>query len=198
MELDDLKNTWNSATSKLEQQPKLTAKIIDQMTQEKYKSKITKIVYPEIIGVTICLISAIFIVVNYYKLDSTFLKIVGILSIMLLLSLSIISLLSLKELWIKKDMNKPYAETLKTLAIQKLQFWKLQRMNITLSYLLMVTVIILLSKLFKGIDLTHNTSFWTFSFSFGYIFLLFYSKWVSKYYKKTLKQTEELLQELHA
>jgi len=41
-----------------------------------------------------------------------------------------------------------------------------------------------------------NKYFWTFSFTLGYIFLLFYSKWVSKHYNKILSQAEELLKEL--
>ena len=196
MELDDFKKTWNNANNHREAQQNVTLKIIDQMIQKKYSSKIKKIAYPEIIGVSICLISALYIGVNFYKLDTAFLQGVGIVSILLLLTLSVISLLSLRQLHITGDVNKPYAETLKIFATQKLQFYKLQKLNITLSYLLLITIIILLSKLFNGKDVTDSKYFWTFSFSFGYIFLLFYSKWVSKFYKKTIRQTEELLAEL--
>lgn len=196
MELEDLKNAWNRANNPVKQQQNLTTKIIDQMTQRKYYSKIKKIAYPEIIGIFICLIAASYIALNFYKLDTTFLQGVGIVSISLLLTLSIISFLSFRQFNIKGDVNKPHVETLKIFAIQKIQFYKLQKINITLSYLLLVTIIILLSKLFSGIDITNSKYFWTFSFCFGYIFLLFYSKWVLKYYRKTLKQTEELLHEL--
>jgi hypothetical protein len=71
MELDDLKNTWDNQSNKEEQQ-NLTSKLIDQMTQEKYNSKINKIAYPEIIGSLICLIAIIYIGINFYKLDSNF------------------------------------------------------------------------------------------------------------------------------
>lgn len=198
MELDDLKNSWDKENNEAEQLHLLTPEIIDLMTQKKYSSKTKKIAYPEIAGVIICLISASFIGVNFYKLDTAFLQGTGIVSILLLLTLSAISLLSLRQLNIAGDLNKPYAETLKIFATQKLQFFKLQKMNITLSYLLLVTIIILLSKLFNGRDITDNKYFWTFSFTFGYIFLLFYSAWVSKYYQKTLSQAEELLEELKA
>jgi hypothetical protein len=196
MELDELKNTWDHASNPVAQQQHLTPKMLDQMIQKKYHSKIKKIAYPEIIGIIICLTSAFFIGVNFYKLDTEFLQGAGIISILLLLSLSILSLLSLQQLNIPQDVNRPYVATLKIFATKKLQFFKLQKTNAILSYLLLVSIIILLSKFFNGRDLTDAKYFWIYSFSFGYLFLLFYSKWVAKYYKKTLQQTEELLQEL--
>ncbi|MFE3868751.1 hypothetical protein ACFX5E_11785 [Flavobacterium sp. LS2P90] len=194
MELDELKNTWDNANNPIDQN--LTPKMIDQMIQKKYHAKIKKIAYPEIIGVIICLISAFFIGLNFYKLDTAFLQGAAILSILLLVILSLISLISLRQLNIPEDINMPYAATLKIFATQKLQFYKLQKTNVILSYVLLVSIIILLSKFFNRKDITETKYFWTYSFSFGYLFLLFYSKWVAKYYKKTVQKSEELLQEL--
>jgi hypothetical protein len=198
MELDDLKNTWDNINTKIKQQQNLTPFMIDKMTRRKYYSKIKRIAYPEIVGVIICLITAFYIAAYFNKLDTPFLKAVGIVSILLLLMLSLISLFSLRQLNIKGGINRSYAETLKMFAAQKLQFGKLQKANITLSYLLLVTVIILLAKLFYGRDITGSKYFWTFSFTGGYIFLLFFSKLVSKFYNKTLRQAEELLKELQS
>jgi len=195
MELDDLKSTWDNR-GKNAQQQHLTSIIIDQMAQKKYNSKIKRITYPEIIGSIICVATVGYIGFNFYKLDTTFLQGVGVTSIFLLLALSAISYLSLKQLAIAEDLSKPYAETLKIFATQKLRFYKLQKLNITLSYLLLVMVIILLSKFFSGKDITDSKYFWTLSFTFGYIFLLFFSRFVSRFYKNTLRQSEELLQEL--
>ena len=195
MELEEFKNILNSA-SKGEQQ--LTPKIIDQMTERKYYAKMKKIAYPEFIGIAICLAAAIFIGLNFEKLDTGFLQGTGVVSIVTLTALSIISYVSLQSFSDVKNVNKAYVETLKAFATHKLRFYKLQKINVLLSYLLMVTFIILLSKFFNGMDVTENKYFWIFSITFGYIFLQFYSKWVMKYYRKTLNQTEELLKELSA
>jgi hypothetical protein len=195
MELDDLKNIWDDQSNK-EQQQNLTTKLIEQMTQKKYNSKINKIAYPEIIGSIICLIAIVFIGLNFFKLNTIFLKAVGIVSSLVLLTLSTFSLLSVRQLKIPKDFNNPYTETLKIFATQKIEFYKLQKINMTLSYLLLVTIIILLSKFFSDKDITNSKYFWTFSFSLGYIFLLFLSRFVEKFYKSTLTKTEELLREL--
>jgi hypothetical protein len=137
----------------------------------------------------------VFIGLNFGKLDTTFLKGVGILSILLLMTLSIVSVISIQQFNIVGDLNKTYAETLKQFMLKKMRFRKLQQINIVLCHLLLIAVIILLSKFFSGKDITDSKYFWTFSFSLSYVFLLLYSKWVSKNYNNTLMQTEALLKE---
>ena len=142
MELDDLKTTWqNESNSAL--QNNLTTLIINKMTQDKYQSKIKKITLPEIIGSSICVIAAGFIALNFNKLDAVILQAVGVASIIILLIISTIGILSLQQLNMKKDLIKPYAETLKIFATQKLAFYKLQKINIILCYLLMVIIIVI-------------------------------------------------------
>lgn len=194
MELDDLKNIWDKQGTN-DQQANLTNRIINQVTQEKYNSKINKIVYPEIIGSIICLLATVFIGLNFYKLDTAFLQGVGVTSILILLTVSILSFLSIRKLNMEIDFTKPYAEAIKIFANQKIAFYKLQKINMILSYLLLVTIIILLSKFFSGKDITESKYFWTLSFSLGYIFLLFLSKFVGKFYKSALTKTENLLKE---
>ena len=195
MELDDLKSTWQNESNDATQNY-LTTSIIDKMTKEKYHSKIKKISFPEIIGSIVCIIAAGIMVLNFKKLDTVVLQAVGVASIIILLVISGLSVLSLQRLNMKKDLTKPYAETLKTFITQKLAFYKLQKINIFLCYLLMVTIIILLPKLFGNKDITEYKYFWLSTFTTGYIILFFLSKFVSKYYEKTLQQSEELLAEL--
>ncbi|MFM9987169.1 hypothetical protein [Flavobacterium sp.] len=191
MELDDLKKSWSEVSN----QAKIDTKMIDQITKYKYKSGLNKIIYPEIIGILICILGAIYIGLHFDKLDTNLLKGVGILAIVILVILPVISLMSLLQFNRIGDLNKPYSETLKDFEIQKKRFHKLLKINSTLSYLLLVTIIVLLSKLFGENDITKSKYFWIFSFSFGYIFLLFYSKWVAKYYKNSLQEVEGLLNE---
>ncbi len=196
MELDDLKIFWTNASNQPVTQKILTPENIDLMIKRKYYSKIRKIAYPEIAGTAICLTAVTYIGINFNKLDSSFLQGTGILTILLLIILSALSIASLQTLKLRENANRPYAEMLKIFIQKKSAFYKLQKINILLSYLLLVTTIILLSKLYTGTDISGNKYFWIFSFSLGYIFLLFFSTYVSKFYKKTLQQTEELLKEL--
>jgi hypothetical protein len=199
MELDDLKNTWNEIDNQVKGKQNLTLKIFDKMSNRKFKSKMYKIILPEILGSIICISSAFFIGFNFYKLDVLTYQIIGVLGILLFVIVTAISLLSLQTLNKVGDVGKPYVDTLKDFATQKIKFYKLQKLNLRLSYLLLVIVVLLLPKFFEKNGIADNkVFFYTFSFSCCFIFLLFFSKWVIKSYTKTIGQAEDLLKELTA
>lgn len=196
MELDDLKKTWKAAKTPAEEQENVNPGLLEKMNDRKYRSQVKKVTIPEMAGSIVCLAGAVFIGSSFGKLNTVLLQGAGVISILLLLLLPILSAVSTWRLSATGNLDKPYAATLKAFANQKLRFVKLQKLNVTLSYLLLVTIIVLLPRLFGGNDLSGNKYFWLFSITIGYIFLLFYSKWVEKYYRKTLQQAEELLKEL--
>ncbi len=196
MELDDLKKQWESVTNETIKQNNLTLKIIDQMIHKKYNSKIRKIIFPELTGGIICLLAVIFIVYNFNQLDTTLLQTIGVITILLLMTLPAISFLSVTPFNLANDLSKPYVEIIKRFAVYRIRFQKYQQVNAFLSYLLLVTIIILLPKFSSGKDITGNKYFWIFAFSFGYIFLAFFSKWVKKFYNNSLQQAEDLLKEI--
>jgi hypothetical protein len=180
------------------EQQNLNTATLEKIRDKNYRSKLKKITMPEIAGGIVCLAAAAFVGFNFTKLDTNLLQAAGVLSVLLLLLLPVISALSTWKLSKVSDANKPYAETLKLFAVQKLRFIKLQKLNVTLSYLLLVTIIVLFSKLVSGKDIFDNKYYWLFSFTIGFILLLFYSRWVEKYYRKSLQQAEELLKDLAA
>jgi len=198
MELDDLKNTWKETRNPLTDQQTVNRETLEKISNQNFRSRVNKITIPEIVGSIVCLAAAVYIGSSFDKLDSAFLQGAGVLSILLLLLLPVISYLSTRRLKVSGRIDQPYAAVVKDFAVQKIRFIKLQKLNVTLSYLLLVAVIVLLSKLFSGKDISVIKNYWLFSFSIGFIFLLFYSKWVNKYYRKTLRQAEELLRELAA
>ncbi len=198
MELDDFKHTWKETKSAVHQKRTLNPETLEKITGQNYRSKMKKIMIPEIGGSMVCLTAAVYIGLRFTKLDTDLLQAAGILSILLLLVLPTISTLSTWRLSKAGNVNRPYAETLKMFAVQKIRFIKLQKLNVTLSYLLLVTIIVVLSKLFSGKDISVVKYYWLFSFTIGFIFLLFYARWVEKFYKRSLQQVEELLQELAA
>ncbi|MEP7255001.1 MAG: hypothetical protein ABI666_04450 [Ferruginibacter sp.] len=199
MELDDLKKDWEAVNDQTAKQNNLTPEIIDQMTKKKYYTAINKIKYPEWAGAIICWLAAAFIGFHFNRLDTIFFQIAGIAAILIFLLLPAISIISLNRFNLINDPNKPYAETLRLFAVQKLKFQKFQRANVLFSYLLAAITVIVLPKLFYVKDITHsNNYFWVLAFPLGYIFILFFSKWVMKFYNRKLNQAEELLKELES
>lgn len=196
MELDDFKTTWNEMDNQVKAKQIVNPKFFDNMSKRKFHSRLNKIILPEILGSTVCIGSAFFIGFNFYRLDTLTFKIIGVLSILLFVVLCVLSIMSIQHLCKSADINKSYAETVKNFGIEKIKFCKLQKLNLTLSYLLLVTVMLLLTKLFGKHDITDSKYFWIFSISLGYIFLVFFAKFVTKSYNKTIRETEDLLNEL--
>ena len=195
MELSELKKTWDSEDNR-DDAPNLTPGIIEHISQAKYKSRLNRIMYPEISGVAICLAAAVYLALNLYRLDSPFLYVAGWLAITVLLCVSACSLLSIRQLYVPGNFEQPHAERLRLFAAQKIRFHKFQKLNILLSYLLLVATIILVAKLFGGNDISGNKYFWTLSFTGGYLFLVFFSGFVKKYYNSNLRKMETLLEDL--
>lgn len=196
MELEDLKNSWNEATSQTEKSESINLKKIDQMTQNRYNSKMKKITYPELIGTVISFSGAIYLGLHFYKLQTIFLQVLGILVLLYMVLAPIASLILLFQFNQIVDVNKPYIETLKKFAIQKIRFYKFQKYNALFGYILLGFLMILLPPLFGIKSHNLNKYFWSITIFLSYIFFYFFSKWGLKSYKKILQQSEKLLQEL--
>ncbi|MEO6357639.1 MAG: hypothetical protein ABIO56_13480 [Ferruginibacter sp.] len=198
MELDDLKNTWNNLNNQVTLNQNFNIKQFDKMNKLKFQSSLNKILLPEIIGTIVCVGFAIYIGYHFEKLDTITYQIIGIVTILLLLILSVISLMSILPLYKVADLNKSYSETLMDFATKKISFRKLQKLNLLLSYLLLVAVILLSTRLFGRNEITDSKYFFVFTFSFAFSFFLIFTKWVIKNYKKSIRKTEDLLKELTA
>ena len=196
MELDELKDNWDKLKAPSTTNQNINISNLNKMSKATFNSKLYRIIMPEITGSVVCIASAIFIVIYFGRLDKPVYQAAGILGILLLLILPVISLMSIKNLSPDLNPGKPYIETLQDFAKQKIHFCKLQKLNITLSYLLLVTVVLLSTRLFGRNTLTDSKYFFVFAFTFGYCFLLVFSKLVFKSYNKTIRQTEDMLKEI--
>lgn len=194
MELDELKQAWNDNKN-----PSANSDIMSHKLDNKsksYQSNLKKIIIPELIGSIVCIAAAAWIGWQFSGMDKLPLQAAGVLSMILLLALPAISLSSTVRLNSLPDLQASYKVNITRFAQKKIWFVKLQKINITLSYLLLVSIIVLLSGLTGKGELYYNKYFWICSFTVGYIFLLFYSRWVEKYYRNNLQQAEELLVDL--
>jgi hypothetical protein len=196
MELDDFKNAWDGMSDRAKENQNVNLKIAGEMSKKKYQSRLMKILLPEILGSLVSVGAAGFVGINFFKLEKASSQIAGIIAILLLLILPAISLKSIQQLYRGGNTGQSYADTLKEFAAQKIKFCKLQKLNLRLSYLLLVVVILLLPELFGKNEITGSKYFFVFAFTFGYSFLLVFSKWVFKNYNRIIRQTEDLLKEL--
>ncbi|WP_132054759.1 hypothetical protein [Pseudocnuella soli] len=195
MELDDLKKTWSSTGRMVGQQTMDVAQLVKDR-ELKYGATLRRIILPEILGSIVCLAAAVFIGFQWISLETTLMQTTGIVAIALLVLIPAISFWSTAGLRNRPNLSQPHADTLRHFAQQKLQFFKLQKLSVLLSYLLLVAVIVLMSGLYGRNDIVENKYFWMLSMTVCYVFLVFYARWVDKYYRKSIDGAEVLLREI--
>lgn len=193
MELEDLKTGWESASSDKKFAPKLTDDKINTMIKQQVRLKMKNILYPELAGAAVCFAGAAYLGWNFAALDTVFLQITGLASLVFLIVMPLVSIFSLYQLRKIGHVTKPYKETLTTFGRRRVRFVRFQQVNVGLGFMFMMAVIPIMSKIVHGVDITESPGFWAFAFAVGFVFLWFFSRWVLRHYNRTLSEAHELL-----
>jgi len=196
MELEEMKHQWDEMSEEIKKQKILTNKLIVDMIQEKFTNRLRRISVPETIGTFICFGMALYVVLNFSKLDTWYLQLSGIFAVVFCVVLPILSLKSIYGMRKIIISTSNYKETIENFVKRKKQFVLVQKWSFYLSFVLVVVSLPVASKLMKGKDLFLESTVWLWYLPIGFLFLYFFSKWIFKHYKKTTKSAEELLKEL--
>ena len=196
MELDELKSSWQMLSEKVEKQQRLNAKLIEQMTNHNYRSRLNKIVYPEFIGSIICFIGVFLLLWNFDKLNTVLLQVAGGLCVLFLVVLPILSISSIRGLQTINMSLSSYADTLKQFAIKKIRFQKIQKLTVSLNFGFMIAFAPVCVRMADGKDITQSTRFWVIILPLCLVAMFFVSRWVLRHYNNALKQAETLLTEI--
>ncbi|MFH6603857.1 hypothetical protein ACEZ3G_10250 [Maribacter algicola] len=198
MEIEQLQAAWSQMSNELEQQKKLTDKIIMEMTQQRYSNKFRTISFYETIGAAICFLNAIYILVNFFKLDTWYLITCGIFTLAFLIVMPILVLRSLKKVRNLNILNRTYKETLVSYTKEKKVLLKIQQFGTYSSFILMFTTAAVFSKLFNNKDffLVDRNIWYYGGIGLAVTFIFFFTKWGYKSYKNITDSAEEILKEL--
>ena len=197
MELEEMKVLWNEMSVEVEKQKTLTSKLIVEMTEQKFKNKLRKISIPETVGAVLCFLMALFVLVNFNKLDTWYLISSGIFTIAYLVLLPLFVLKSIGNMKRVNISENNYKQTIKDFAKSKKRFFFIQQLSQFLGVILIVTSMLLSAKILNDKDLLvmgGKALIWTVPIMM--IFLYFFSRWGIKCYRNATKQAENLLNEL--
>jgi hypothetical protein len=196
MELKELETLWSELSHELENQKKLTNELIMNMTQEKYSNKFQKISTFETIGAVICFAIGIYILAKFSMLDTWYLQVCGLVTVVFLFLLPVLTLNSLRRIQKINVADSNFKETLLGFTKAKNQLLFLQRLGIYLSFILMFTILPVASKIMKGKDLFLNTKIWFVYLPIMAVFLFFFTRWGYGCYKSITNSAEDILKEL--
>jgi len=198
MQLEEMKNLWDEMSLKIDSQQKLTNKLIMEMTQQKFRNRFNTLSLYETSGTVICFLAATFILLNLDKMDTWYLMLCGILSLLILIILPILSLralFGLKKLNLSKNN---YKETLLEFSKRKKNMMLIQQFSVGISIVLMWMVAPVFSMIVNGKDFfmqEHSTVLLLF-YAATTIGVIFFARWGYGCYKRITASAEKDLKEL--
>lgn len=191
-----MKRTWGEMSNEIDKQKKLTDKLIIIMTQQKYNNVLRGISIPETIGAVICFATVLFVAFNFNKLDTWYLQLSGLLSLIILIVLPVLSLRSIQKMNAINISKNNLKQTIIDFNKAKQQFNTVQKTGFYMSFIILIISLPVASKLLSNKDLFLEEKVWLWYIPFGFLFLYLFAKMVYKYYKKSTTNAENLLKEL--
>jgi hypothetical protein len=195
MELEEMKALWSEMSVEIEKQKKLTDSLIIKMTRSDYRSKINKILIPEAIGTFVCFAGALFILINFQKLNPWYLLVCGVVSVLISFILPILSIKAIRKIHSLNISNNTYKQSLLEYSKGKIQFVFVQKLSFYLGSLFMLTILPVMGLLIGGKDMFKETQVW-YLYAIGFPFFYYFARWVFKSYNKITADAENILKEL--
>ena len=198
MELEELQSAWTQMSNEINHQKKLTNQIILDMTKQKYQNKFTTITKYETLGAIICFTIALFVLINFQKLDTWYLQVCGILTLSFLIVLPAMVLSTLKRIKNIDILNGSYKENLKLYVKTKNRLLRLQQIGIAVGLIGLVFIVPVTSKIIsnKNVFLTSLKTEQYIIFTITMVIMVFFCKWAYNGYLKVTRSAQELLQDL--
>lgn len=198
MELEELQATWAHMSAQLERQHKLTDKIIMQMAQDRYSKKFQNISIFESIGALICFCAAIYILLNFGKLDTWYLASCGIFTLLFLIVLPILVLRAINQIKHLDILKYDYTRTLVNYLKAKKRLLLLQQLSSYLSLIQLFAVAAVFAKLWANKDFfMTDRDIWAYlAIAGSVLFIFFLARLGYKGYTKITSSAEEILKEL--
>lgn len=198
MDLDEIKAIWSEMSDQLEQQKKLTNEIILKMTQERYSNKFQKITIFESMGAIVCFIAAFFISINFDKLDTWYLVVCGVITLVFMLVLPMLVLRSLYQIKNLNITEATFRDTIVNYERIRRNLLMQQQFSIYGGFVIFFTTLAIFSRIFSGEDIFQDdqgAAVYIFS-AIMCILLYFFTRWGYRCYKSITSSAERIIKEL--
>jgi hypothetical protein len=197
MELEELQEIWTKLDAEIEDQKRLTDKMIIDITKIKFSNKMKTIIKYESIGAAILFLALIVLIWRIELFDTLPLQISVVLSILIMVLLPVFSLTSIYRLNNINMAKRSYKDTIIEFTKRRSQFLLIQKWSVVLSAVFMLTIIPVTLKIAKGKDFfagESNNLLWF--IPIGLIVLLLFGRWGYKCYARITDDAKTVLDDL--
>ena len=196
MELEEMEKAWAEMSGKLENQEKLTDKLIMDMTAQKYRGRLRKITIPETIGSILCLIGSGWIFFNFNSYDTLYLQASAILSAVILIVLPALSMRALYGMRALRIGEDNYRQILTGHTKNRRRFILSQKMGMYLGFILLIVMMPVALKLMGGKVTQMTTRTWLWYIPTAFAFFFVFTRYVYRCYHRTTVQLDDLVKDL--
>ena len=195
MELEEMQQAWGKLSQQVEKQAILTTHLVEQTAHQRYHSRLNSIKYSELAGTLVCYAAAGSVSVHLTQIEGLWMQVLAVLTIVVLLVLPILSLASVRAVRAVNISVATYVETIQTFARQKIRFQRLQKINVLLGLVLLLTSLPVFASI-QGKDLSQIPYLWTVMVPVCGVVFLGFAYWVLRAYNKILADMESLLTDI--
>ncbi|MEM1214471.1 MAG: hypothetical protein AAGJ82_02210 [Bacteroidota bacterium] len=196
MALEELQRQWDAAGQ--QNLPTLAPDKIKNMIQARYRRHLWQVIWPEIVGSLVCLYFAALTCVFFHQLDTPFLRMVGVVGVLLLLAFPLLSLVPLVRMYRLGQPQQPFRDQLADFARQKVSFLRVQQVSVGLGFVLFNAMIIICTKIYNEQDVTQEKYFWAIALVVGFSCVYCLNYLSRRYYGRKIAAAEQLLLDLQA
>jgi len=196
MELEELQAAWTQMSHELEKQKELTNEIIMNMTKEKYNAKFRTLTNFEKAGSLVCLVSALFILVNITKLDTWYLLACGLFVVLFSVVLPFLVLRSLKRIRQLDIVSLNHRDALLTYTKAKTKLLKIQRYGSYATILYLATFLPTIGKIINNKNLFLEPTAFLWKLLIVSVFSVLFAQWGYGHYKRITSSAEQLIKDL--
>ena len=195
MSLEELKKNWDALAS-TNNINTISSEQVQAAFKSKYRSFSNRMLLFDAIILLIYLYFMAFTIAMFDRLEIGYLEVLGIVSIVLLFTLSVLRVLQLYRTFSNRSMDYSHSIVLEKLAKQSIKKQQYYLSNIVLGFVLVVILIVLNVKVYNEYDLIQSSYFWLSIIPGSLMFIVLLNTWMRNYYWKIIKESEELIQEL--
>jgi len=196
MELDQLQANWQQLAAQARETPSLNPSNVRAMTRKNIRSTLRRVFVPELMGAAACLYFAALFAYQFHLFDTLLLRSLAVGTLLGLVLLPLLRLRLLGEMYGVQQLDRPFRELYAHFLTRKLRFQKLQRAQAGLSFLLIMAVMVLATKVYHEFDVTESPYFWAITFALGMGFALFFEYRLKPSYQRAIQRVEALILDL--
>ncbi|MEM6261763.1 MAG: hypothetical protein AAGI38_04600 [Bacteroidota bacterium] len=195
MNLDDLKQSWEALGVQAHQHDSLQRQQIHTQLKRRYASTLRRLLWPEWLALMFCWYFAATFVYQFFMFDRLFLQAVASITVVVLAVFPALRMWLLYQLFAIR-LDQPFVEVQHSFRLRKRSFQRIQLLNGGLGLLLVISVMVLSTKIYNEFEVVSGKNFWSIVYFLTFGLVMWMEFRLKRRYGRILSQAEHIIQKL--